>query len=117
MTSKEATMTLTMNRIVNLFPLLPVMVYSVKIEKIYKSILVTLPVGEPPHYYVFPSWHPVFYADGKLKLRIAYTPGGRAALSEDMMNQYKDAWYQIEEKRVEISQRLLTGRLILDKAG
>lgn len=77
-------------------------------------ILVMLPADRPASYHIFPSWHSVFYSEGKLKLRVAYTPGGNALLSDALMNQYEDAWYQIEEKRLEISQRLITGRLILD---
>jgi len=68
-------------------------------------VLVMLPADTPPSFHVFPSDHPVFYVNGKLKWRLPYTPGpkSRSHLSDMMMGFYKDAWGQIESKRLELS--------------
>jgi len=72
-------------------------------------VLVILPEDAPASFHVFPSGHPIFYANGKLKWRVPYTPGpkGRSHLSDYLMNKYKDAWHQIEEQRLQISRRLM----------
>lgn len=72
-------------------------------------VLVMLPPDAPPSFHVFPSDHPVFYANGKLKWRVPYTPGpkSRSYLSNNLMGYYRDAWGQIETKRLELSQQLI----------
>lgn len=60
-------------------------------------------------FHVFPSDHSIFYANGKLKWKLPYTPGpkSRSHLSNNLMEYHKDKWWQIDEKRIEISKRLM----------
>lgn len=67
-------------------------------------------------YHVFKSDHYAFYKDGWVKSGVHYTPNPSHRknaysnqLSPALMAQHQDAWHLIEEKRLEIQQRLING--------
>lgn len=66
-------------------------------------------------YYVLPADTPGFYRiDGKVKLSLCWTlnshgSGRPPALTDDQMYQAQDAWYLIEQRRLEISKVLIAG--------
>ncbi len=73
--------------------------------------------GDHTDYYIFPAKHPAFYKGGKLKTAFAWTPGrshiGRkAAISDEERESYKDAWYLIETRRIEIVQQLREKKIV-----
>jgi hypothetical protein len=60
---------------------------------------------------------PLFFYNGRLRKSIVYTPSKsreyhsviRKSLSNELRAEYKDAWYLVERKRQEISERLQQG--------
>lgn len=70
-------------------------------------------------YHVFPVDFPIFYFKGVLKSGVGYSPQRkkkertkiRPSLSKQIMDDHQDAWHLIEEKRLEISQRLRSGEV------
>jgi len=68
-------------------------------------------------YHVFPADYPIFFNNDRLRKSIVYTPSKgreyqsevRKSLSRELMSQFKDAWYFVERKRLEISEKLRQG--------
>lgn len=79
------------------------------------DLVVLVCLGDEITFHVFPARHGVFYKHGRVKMGVQYDPyrshfkGGQVAgarLTTALMNQYQNAWYLIEEKRLEISAAL-----------
>lgn len=74
-------------------------------------ILLILRDNEEIDYHLFPATHPIFFKHGKVKNTVQYIPHAHHRkrgfyLSPSIMNEFRDAWYLIEEKRLELSRQL-----------
>lgn len=72
--------------------------------------------GKETTYHLFPSKHPAFYMNGRLKKGFSYDPyqtkrksGHGMRLTRALMEQFKDRWELIEQRRCEIEHELSTG--------
>lgn len=73
--------------------------------------------GDHTDYYIFPSKHPIFYKNGRLKTGLGWTPdrapsGRKAPISDEERESYKNAWHLIETRRLEIVQQLREKKII-----
>jgi len=72
--------------------------------------LVALRFGNIDAYHVFRSDNPMFYENGKLRHSISFAgdPPSRWGISSFEMNEARNAWHLIEQKRLETIDKLIT---------